>query len=94
MTILEGQGMYYILNDSKIMVAKILYHLDDQGRMVVTSTFVDPSLRGQGIANQLMEKIIQRARTERRWIVPICSFAVKVLSHPSYADLKDPNWRA
>ena len=94
MIILEEKGLFFIRNELQEIVAKIVFHLDEQGRIVVTSTFVDPSLRGQGIANQLMNKIIELAQAEQRLIVPECSFALKVLSNPALINLMDPHWRA
>lgn len=94
MDIKSKEGCYYIVNENQDMVAHIDYHFDSQARMVVTSTYVHPSLRGQGIANRLMEKIIALAIQEKRFIIPICSFAAKVLSQPAYIHLKDPTWRA
>lgn len=94
MDILVGEGTFFMNNQKQEMVAQLRYYIDEQGRIVVTSTFVDPSLRGQGIANQLMAKVIHKATLEKRLIIPLCSFALKVLSQPAYGHLIDPNWRA
>ncbi|MBM3909849.1 MAG: N-acetyltransferase [Firmicutes bacterium] len=72
------------------LIGEIEYHLDQAKRYVVTHTFVNPSYRGQGLANQLLDQIITLARKEKKYIYPICSFAVKVLQHPQYRDLWDP----
>jgi uncharacterized protein len=94
MIILEAKGLFFIKNEMQEIVAKIVYHFDERGSSVVTSTYVNPSLRGQGIANQLMNKIIQLAKDEKRLIGPECSFALKVLSQPALVSLIDPRWRA
>ena len=43
---------------------------------MIDHTFVDPSLRGQGIAGKLMGKVIEMAREEGYKLVPVCSYAV------------------
>ncbi|MBN2534724.1 MAG: N-acetyltransferase [Spirochaetales bacterium] len=47
------------------------------GRIIdIYRTFVDPDLRGKGIANELMMKVIDYAEKEKYKIIPSCSFAV------------------
>ncbi|MDD3221793.1 MAG: N-acetyltransferase [Clostridia bacterium] len=41
---------------------------------------VDDSMRGRGIAGQLVEKVVTEAEGENKEIVPICSYAVKWMS--------------
>lgn len=90
MTLLTGKDRYWFEDDQKQMIGEIRYHLDKDNRMVVTHTYVDPTYRGQGIANKLLDQIIQQATKEKRYIYPICSFAVKVLQHQRYQHLWDP----
>ena len=89
-TILAKPGRFYIEKD-KENIAIIDYHIDEKNRLVVTHTYVDPSLRGQGIANQLINKVIALAEAGKQYIYPMCSFAVKVLSHSRYQHLWDPD---
>lgn len=87
---LHEPNRYWLEDTNHELVGEIRYHLDGDNRYVVTHTFVDPRYRGQGLANQLLEQIIQKALAEKRYIYPICSFAVKVLQHPKYQALWDP----
>ena len=89
-TILEQPLRFYIEDEAKQLIGEIRYHIDADHRYVVTHTFVNPAYRGQGLANQLLNQIIDRATQEKRYIYPICSFAVKVLQHPRYQHLWDP----
>lgn len=49
------------------------------GRWVIPHTEVDPAYRGQDIARRLIEEIIAAARREGRKIVPVCSYAAKMM---------------
>ena len=49
------------------------------GRWVIPHTEVDPAYGGQGIARCLIEEIIAAARREGRKIVPVCSYAEKMM---------------
>ena len=49
------------------------------GRWVIPHTEVDPAYGGQGIARRLIEEIIDEARREGRKIVPVCSYAAKMM---------------
>jgi uncharacterized protein len=89
-TILESPLRYYIEDDHQALIGEIRYHIDVEQRYVVTHTYVDPHFRGQGIANQLLDQIINRATKEKRYIYPVCSFAVKVLQQQKYQHLWDP----
>jgi hypothetical protein len=81
---------FWIADPQSQLIGEITYHLDQEQRYVITHTFVNPSYRGQGIANQLLDQVIQLATTEKRYIYPICSFAVKVLQNVRYQHLWDP----
>lgn len=81
---------FWIADDHQQMIGEITYHLDQDKRYVVTHTFVSPSYRGQGLANQLLDQVIELATKEKRYIYPLCSFAVKVLQNVRYKHLWDP----
>jgi uncharacterized protein len=49
------------------------YRIDGE-RVVFTHTFVPPELRGQGIAEKLVLAALEWARTERRRVVPECTY--------------------
>ena len=90
MTLLNETGRYWFEDDRKQFIGEIRYHLDNDHRFVVTHTYVDPAYRGQGIANKLLDQIITVATHEKKYIYPICSFAVKVLQQGQYKHLWDP----
>lgn len=49
------------------------------GRWVIPHTEVDPAYGGQGIARRLIEEIIDAARRDGAKIVPLCSYAAKMM---------------
>lgn len=54
----------------------------------ITSTVVDPSLQGQGVAGKLMQALAQELRDRGQKAILVCSYAVKWFSqHPDQADL-------
>lgn len=56
--------------------------------VIITHTETPSSLRGQGIASQLVEGALQLIRTEGLKVVAGCSFVADYLDkHPEFADL-------
>ncbi|WP_010290652.1 GNAT family N-acetyltransferase [Kurthia massiliensis] len=57
--------------------------------MVVDHTFVDDSLRGQGIARQLVERAADYAREKNYKIEPVCSYVASAFEKSTdYDDIK------
>lgn len=46
----------------------------------ITHTEVDPQFGGQGIARKLVNIVAEEAEKQNIQVIPICSYAVKVLS--------------
>ena len=46
----------------------------------ITHTEVDPAYGGQGIARRLIEEIVAEARRAGKKIVPLCSYADKMMT--------------
>ena len=61
---------------------------DTHGCWVITHTEVDPAYGGQGIARRLIEEIIAEARRTGKKIVPVCSYAEKMMrDREEYTDV-------
>ena len=59
-----------------------------RGCWVITHTEVDPAYGGQGIARRLIEEIIAEARHTGKKIVPVCSYAEKMMrGREEYTDV-------
>ncbi|MDR2938783.1 MAG: N-acetyltransferase [Clostridiales bacterium] len=75
----DGQGK---------LLAEVLFPENAGGMVTVTHTFVDESLRGQGIADELMKALVSEVILNNKKISPVCSYAVKWFSkHPEHSDL-------
>ena len=57
------------------------------GKWYIMHTGVRPEYGGRGIARKLVERIVEEARKEGVKIVPICSYAQKMLQNEEYADI-------
>jgi len=71
--------------ETRVGVAEIE---DTRGCWVITHTEVDPAYGGQGIARRLIEEIIAEARHTGKKIVPVCSYAEKMMrDREEYTDV-------
>lgn len=60
-------------------IGECTYQVSD-GVWVINHTFVDPEYGGQGIAKQLVEKIIWQAREEKVKVSASCSYAIHLFN--------------
>lgn len=70
-------GSFFVENDGKC-VARILWKNIPEG-IDVLSTTADESMRGTGIAKQLVAKVVERVRAKNQKIRATCPYANKVL---------------
>ena len=78
-----GKGEFYI-EEAGVVIARIQYSSNgknENGKEIITvnHTIVNEEHSGKGLAKQLVNKIAQYAREENKLIVPVCSYAKKVL---------------
>lgn len=73
-----GNNKIYLTDDNGKEVAVITYFYQEEDVIAVDYTFVDESLRGQGIARELVEEVVSFARKNNLKIVPLCPYVVKV----------------
>lgn len=70
------------------MAAEVTFPDVDEETVNIDHTFVDDSLRGQGVAGKLMEAAAKNLRGQQKKAVLTCSYAVKWFEkHPEYADV-------
>lgn len=66
-------GEFFIERDGR-HIAEITYQYQDEATIVADHTWVDNSLRGQGVARQLLDVLVAFAREKQLKIVPTCSY--------------------
>ncbi|WP_096270109.1 GNAT family N-acetyltransferase [Paucisalibacillus globulus] len=74
----QGQGKFFVGDEARPK-AEITYQKDSTGNLVVDHTYVSDELRGQGMAGQLVEKVVSFARQEEVKIVAECPYAQKYI---------------
>ena len=77
-----------LYSDDNQLLAEVTYPSVDEDTVNIDHTFVDPSLRGQNIADQLMRAAAEQLKKEQKKAVVTCSYAVKWFGkHPEYDQL-------
>lgn len=81
------KGRIFVLDETGELLAEVTFPERD-GVAVINHTFVDASLRGQGVAGQLLRAAADTLRREGRKARPTCSYAVHWFeTHPEEQDL-------
>lgn len=76
------------LNEQGEVVAEVTFPEVEPGIVEINHTFVDESLRGQGIAGQLLGRAVATIAASGYRARPTCSYAVRWFEkHPEHADL-------
>ena len=85
----RGDSRFYKKDENENLICEITYFVEDSSMIVIDRTFVDDNYRGQGIAAQLVEHVVEMAREENKKIIPRCPFAKGILERNSslYADV-------
>lgn len=69
-------------------LAEVLFPAAGEGTVNITHTFVDDSLRGQGVAGKLMEVAAAELRRQGKKAKLSCSYAVGWFpKHPEFSDV-------
>ena len=74
----EPENRRSVAVDDGHVIGLCEYKVQD-GKWYITHTEVDPVYGGRGIARQLVLMVAEEARKAQCDVVPICSYAVKVL---------------
>ncbi len=70
------------------LLAEVTFPVSGENTVDINHTFVDESLRGQGMAGQLLQRAADRIRQDGKRAVPTCSYAIRWFEkHPEYADI-------
>ena len=83
----QEPGRIFATGEDGRLLAEVTFP-EREGAAEIDHTFVAPSLRGQGVAGQLLQAAADTLRAQGRKARPTCSYAVRWFeTHPEYADL-------
>jgi predicted GNAT family acetyltransferase len=78
----------YALGEGGEVIAQVDFPEVGGDTVSITRTFVDPSLRGQGVADALVRGVYDEMKAQNKSIQAVCSYAVKWFEeHPEKRDL-------
>lgn len=78
----------FLEDENGRLQAELLYSNISDGAVNITSTFVDDSLRGKGIASELLKAAAEKFKAENKKVYPACSYAIKWFrEHEEYSDI-------
>ncbi len=84
MNFITEKDRIYATDPSGKIVAEVTFPTED-GISTIDHTFVDPSLRGQGVAGKLVKLAADKILSEGNKIAATCSYAVAWFKrHPEY----------
>ncbi len=86
----RNENQIALFSETGSLLAEVTFPYTDetQSTVEVDHTFVDTSLRGQGIAGKLMSELADELEKRDLKAVPTCSYAVSWFEkHPEYAHL-------
>lgn len=83
----HSHAIRYVAPDGTTL-AEVTFPDREPGTVEINHTFVDESLRGQGIAGMLLEQTARELKETNRKARPTCSYAVSWFErHPEWAEL-------
>lgn len=68
-------GRFFARDDHQEIIAEITCEPHQQNELLIDRTYVAESLRGQGVASQLMQRVIRYAQLYDLKIIPECTYA-------------------
>ena len=79
MNFIKEENRIYCLDDNQKKVAQITFEEIEKGIFNINHTFVDESLRGQGIASKLVQEAVNEIESRNGSVQATCSYAKKWL---------------
>lgn len=79
MKFIKENSRIYSLDENGKLIAEITFPETEKGIFCIDHTFVDETLRGQGIASKLVEMVVEEIKSRNGKIQATCSYAKKWL---------------
>ena len=87
MEFIKTENGFVKYDENGRVIAEITYkQTNDPNIVIADHTFVDSSLRGQGVAKKLLDILVADISTQNKKIKPTCSYVVKKFSEDSSYD--------
>lgn len=78
----------FLLNDKNETIAEVTFPQTDENTVTIDHTYVDSSLRGQGVASKLLYSAAEYLRNNNKKVIPTCSYAVEWFKkHKEYSNI-------
>jgi len=88
MEFIKTPNSIYLNDENGKTVAEVTFPEVEKDVVNINHTFVDASLRGQGVAGQLMRQTAEYLRQNNKKAVLTCSYAIKWFGeHEEYSDI-------
>ena len=85
--VLPNGGIFFI-EKQQYKLAEITYMWKNEDIIIANHTWVDDSLRGQGVARELLDALVNFTRQNKLKIVPACSYVDVIFRRDqSFADI-------
>lgn len=83
----QDHNSFYIKDERTKLVARMEFSQTDT-IIIIASTFVDDSWRGQGVGRQLLDEVVKLAHVTNKKILPLCPYARSVFEkEPALAEV-------
>lgn len=79
------KGEFFLNNEQGQRIAEISYVWSNEHTIIADHTWVDDSLRGQGMARQLLDHLAEFAREKSLKIIATCSYVLVMFKRDSKA---------
>ena len=83
---IEDKG-FFISNEKEEVIAELTYR-KEENKLYFDHTYVSRLMRGQGIAEKLLDAGVEYAEKNGYKIVPVCSYVVKKFENGKYDFIK------
>ena len=78
----------FLENEDGKTIAEVTFPEVSDDKVNIDHTFVDGSLRGQGVADKLLTELAAELKSKNKKALPTCSYAVTWFEkHPEYHEL-------
>lgn len=78
------ENRIYMIDDEGKIIAEVTFPETANGTFTIDHTFVDESLRGQGMASKLVQAAVDEIESRGGTVKATCSYAMKWLEKNMY----------